>query len=132
MFELLVNVPFTTVIVSPDGVSPPNPAMYVDGTVSPVNAICTQIGSSRYYTVAFTPSVTGLYSMFAFGALQFRAPCNSKSLTQMVKNLEDEALGSWTWDKVTGVLTILRQDGTTLATHNALDTLLSASRERIS
>lgn len=132
MFELIVNVPFETVLRGPDNVTPPVPALYLGSAVAGVNPICAQIGSTVYWTVSFTPNATGLYTLFAFSTLQFRAACNSKSLTSMVKNIEDEALGSWTWDKTTGVLTILRQDGSTLATHTALDTLTEASRERVS
>lgn len=132
MFEMLVNVPFETVICGPDSVTPPNPSLYLGAAAAPVNPIATRIGTTRYYTVRFTPPSTGIYSLFAWDQFQLRAQCFPKSLFGMVKNLEDDALGSWSWDKVSGTLTILRQDGTVLATHKALDTLISASRERIS
>jgi hypothetical protein len=82
--------------------------------------------------VTFTPNATGLYSVFAFGKIQFQVKSVIKTSLQMITNIEDEALGSWAWDKATNVLTIYRQDGTTMATHTALDSLVSASRERVS
>lgn len=130
MFELLVNVPFSTIIRGPDNTTPPLPVLYVGAVQSGVNPICVQVGSTEYWTVTFTPNATGLYTFYAFGELQFRTDCISKSMFQMIKNVEDECLGSWSWDKTTGVLTMLRQDGSTLATFTATDTLVAASRER--
>lgn len=130
MFELLVNVPFTTIIRGPDANTPPVPFLYVDAIQATVNPICIQIPATPYWTVSFTPNVTGLYSMFAFGQSQFRVMCNSgTSFVQRLKNIEDEALGSWSWNKTTGALVLYRQDGTTLAEYTALDELTSASRE---
>jgi hypothetical protein len=56
----------------------------------------------------------------------------SRSLDSYLKNIEDEALGSWTWDKQAGTLTMLKQDGTQLAIFNVVDNLTTASRERVS
>lgn len=52
-------------------------------------------------------------------------------LVSSLKNIEEEALGSWKWDKTCGNMEMFRQDGTTLATFKVIDTLDEASRERI-
>lgn len=82
--------------------------------------------------MTFTPNATGVWSIYAFAGMQFKVRVVAKSLYTFLANVEDEALGSWSWDKETGVLTVLRQDGTVLATHNVVDTLVASSRERVS
>jgi len=51
--------------------------------------------------------------------------------SDMIKNLEDESLGSWIWDKTAGTLSMVRQDGTSLANFTVIESLLTASRERV-
>jgi hypothetical protein len=132
MLEAAINAVFTTVVAGPDTTTAPNGALYLNGAASGITPTFVHQGSTPFWSVSFTPTATGIYSLYAFGIIQFRIPCVSKLTSQMVANIEDEALGSWTWDKTTGTLTILRQNGTTLATHTALDSLLQSSRERIS
>lgn len=131
--ELIINTPFTTVISGAPATTPSDAVLYLAGAPSGVSLSTTLInGATNVWLITFTPTVTGNYSLFAFGIVQLRIQCVAKSSTLMLTNMEDEALGSWTWDKATGVLTILRQNGTTLATHDVTDTLVSASRERVS
>lgn len=132
MLEAVINSVFTTVVTGPDNVTSPNGILYLNGAVAGITPTFTHIGSTVGWTTSFTPNATGLYSLYAFGTIQLRVTCVSKLTAQMVANLEDEALGSWTWDKVTGTLTILRQNGSVMATHTALDSLTASSRERIS
>lgn len=133
MLEALINSVFTTVIAGPDTVTSPNDgALYLNGTDSGLVPIFVQQGVSPFWSVSFTPNSTGIYTLYAFGAVQFRIVSVPKLTYLMVSNIEDEALGSWTWDKTTGTLTILRQNGTVLATHTALDSLTQSSRERVS
>jgi len=51
--------------------------------------------------------------------------------TQILQNLADESIGSWTWNKTTGILNMIRQDGSPLANFNVVDNLSTASRERL-
>ena len=83
------------------------------------------------WSVSFTPTASGVYTFYAFGEVKFRAQCYNKSLFALMSNVEDEALGSWTWDKTTGTLTVLRQNGTALAIHRVVDSQTESSRERI-
>lgn len=132
MHEIQVGTPFTFVVTYP-GSGPTTPAdlaLFKDGAVASVVATSSQIGTSNAWAISFTPSSTGLYSVFAFGSIQYRVPCVSKLSYEMLKNIEDEALGSWQWNKTSGVLSVFRQDGTLLATHSVTDTLTAASRER--
>ena len=129
MFELLVNVPFSTILRGPDNVSPPVPVLYVGALPATVNPICVQVAGTPYWSVTFTPNVTGLYTLYAFGQLQFRTMCNNGSFIERIKNIEDEALGSWQWNKSSGELVLYRQDGTELTRYVVKDELTSASRE---
>jgi len=132
MLEAVINSAFTTVVAGPDNTTTPNGVLYLNGAVSSITPTFVHQGSTQFWSVTFTPTSTGIYSLYAFGSIQFRIPCVAKTTQQMLTDLSDEALGSWTWDKASGALTLLRQNGTTLATFTALDDLVQASRERIS
>ena len=134
MFDISVNVPFTTMLQGPDGVAQPNPALYVNGNFTPitVDSVIQSPVDTRIWSVTFTPTTPGMYALVAFGTLQFRSQCFPKSPYTVWANIEDEALGSWTWNKATGLLTLIRQDGTTMATYDAADTAALASREKLS
>lgn len=133
MLELTLNSPFTFVVSGPDTVTTPLPQVYVDGALSNQNILVTPLGTgaTNLYSLTYTPSNTGTHSFVAFGQVKLTLPCYARPVTSMIANIEDESIGSWTWDKNTGSLTMLRQNGTTLATFNAQDSLTSASRERL-
>ena len=132
MFELVINTSFSTVVAGPAFTAPDDAVLFINGGPSAVAFTVTQVGTSNVWTVTFTPVSTGVYSFFAFGEIQFRAQCSNKSLYTFLANIEDESLGSWSWDKITGTLTVLRQNGSLLATHTVTDSLTVSSRERIS
>lgn len=132
MLEVAINTPLTTVVAGPDAITSPNGVLYQDGALSSITPTFVHQGSTQFWSVSFTPTSTGIYSLYAFSIIQFRVKCVPTLSYQLLTDVADEALGSWTWDKTTGTLTILRQNGSTLATHTALDTLTNASRERIS
>lgn len=98
-------------------------------TISP-SPTFSEIGSG-VYTVNFVPAVTGSWSIFIEGAIQKEFSVVSRTLYGLVQDLTDEALGSWTWNKSSGVLTVLRSDSSVLATYNVLDSVQNASRERL-
>jgi len=133
MIEAVLNQPFTTVVTSAPGASASDAALFLNGSAYTGPApIVTQIsGSSNTWSVTFTPTSTGILSFRCFGEICFRVPVVQKSLYVTAKNLEDEALGSWSWNKTTGVLTLLRQDGSAFTSFNVADTSVSGSRERI-
>ena len=109
--------------------------MIVDGVVSYPIITFQEIGtSSGIFSAAFTPTSTGVYYWFIEGDTShnlqpFRVV--TRNVYSFLQNLEDESIGSWTWDKTTGALTLLRQDASQLATFQVTDTLNSASRERL-
>jgi hypothetical protein len=100
-----------------------------DGVSTTVTPVYAEIGNGLY-TLSFTPTVTGRYTFFIEGSIQISVNAVSRDVWSYLKNIEDEAVGSWTWDKVGGTLTMVRQDGTTLGTFTVSDTVNSASRER--
>lgn len=131
MFEALINTPLVTVVSNPGSSPLTDQAVYLNGALSAQVVTATQIGSTPIWTVTFTPNATGVWSLKAWAVIHYRVNVVTKSLYDYVKNTEDEALGSWSWDKDTGVLTMLRQDGTALATFNVADGLSLSSRERV-
>lgn len=130
--EAVLNTPVTTVIFNP-GASPLTDAkVYLNGALSAQTVTATIVGTGPAWSVSFTPNSTGIWTLFGFGAAQQRFKVVSKSLYDYLRNIEDESIGSWSWNKETGVLTMLRQDSTTLATFNVADGLELSSRERVS
>lgn len=128
-----VNNAVSFLAISTTGLNPPtdlvlfkDSAVYTGAAVTVVSA-----SSSNAYNFTFTPIATGTYTVFAYGAIQATVFVVSKSLFTYMKNVEDESLGSWSWDKTAGTLSLLRQDGTPLASFNVTDTLTTATRERI-
>ena len=120
--------PATGLTVPPDLTLLLNNAVVVTPTVT----FAAVSGSVPLYNFTFTPTTTGTYILYAFGAIQGVVKVVTQSLYTITKNIQDEAIGSWQWDKVGGVLTMLRQDGTTLATYAVVDNLTTSSRERTS
>ena len=88
-----------------------------------------ELGSGAY-TLAFTPLSTGSYDILIENNILLLEVV-SKTLASVLQNLEDEALGSWTWDKTSGSLLVLRQDGSTLAPYQVVDNVQTASREKL-
>ena len=130
MFELVLNRPFTTVFSGPTNTPPSDGVLYINGSNSNLAFTTTQINSTTW-SMTFTPVSSGVYSFYAFGEIQFRAQCSAKSLYDLLTNIEDEALGSWSWNKSTGALTLLRQNGSTLASFTVQDDVTESSRERL-
>lgn len=89
-------------------------------------------GIQALYNFTFTPITTGIYTLHAYGAIQGTVEVVTQSMYTALRNLQDESLGSWVWDKTAGTLTMLRQDGTTLASFAVVDNLTTSSRERTS
>lgn len=83
------------------------------------------------YTLTFTPSVTGEWAIFIEGGFQASLSVVSVTTTSLLQDLYAAGLGSWTWDKQTGVLTVFCMDGTPLNTYTVVETDLTASRELV-
>lgn len=131
--EIEVNNPVTITAQGPSsGLSaPPDQVLLFNGSVSLLPVTFAPV-SGPLYNLTFTPTVTGNYLLYAFGAIQGVAKVVTQSLYTITKNIQDESLGSWQWDKTAGTLVMLRQDGTTLAQFTVTDNLTMSSRERIS
>ncbi len=91
----------------------------------------TEIATTGIYVLTYTPLATGRYGFYVFGNFFAFVDVVSRSVFSYLKNIEDEALGSWSWNKQSGKLDMLRQDGTALASFDVVENLTVASRERI-
>jgi hypothetical protein len=101
------------------------------GIVSNSGATITEIvGASGLYAISFTPSSTGHYVITFKGSLISELEVVSKSIYSFLQNIEDESIGSWIWNKQLNTLTMVRQDGSTLANFNVVESVTLASRER--
>jgi hypothetical protein len=112
-----------------------NPGLTVlnNGTVVD-SATTTVVESSTpgIYIVTYNPTITGRQCVIFNNNLVAFIEVVTKSIYSSLKNLEDEALGSWIWDKQLGKLDMIRQDGTPLASFDVVENLTTASRERTS
>lgn len=88
--------------------------------------------SPSIYVGSFTPLSSGNHSVFIAGQKVAEVQVSTRTSKDILKNIEDEALGSWIWDKKTKILTVFRQDASVLATFTMEDELEEAYRERSS
>lgn len=112
---------FASMVLLKDGVLVPSPSFTV-----------VEILTTGLYVLTYTPTTTGNY-LFCYGAtIVAYLEVVAKTSMTILRNLEDEAIGSWQWDKQAGTLTMIRQDGTNLANFAVVETITEASRERVS
>lgn len=130
----VVNTQILLTLLNPGGSGQPNPTdmkLLKDGVVVTTPTVTiADLGVQGLYNFTFTPQSTGVYVLYAYGAIQARIEVISRSVFSYLQNIEDESIGSWRWDKVAGTLSMLRQDGTALASFTVIDNLTEASRER--
>lgn len=105
--------------------------VYQGATLLSLSISVQNLSAAGPSLVKFTPTATGRYTVaLADGSLLGVVDVVNRTVQSYVKNLEDEALGSWQWDRTNGTLQLLRQDGSVLANFTVTDTLTSSSRER--
>lgn len=116
---------------APSLTSIPDLALFLNGVINSTPVTVVYSGTGNLYTLSFTPQSTGVYNLYCFTDMQARITVVNQSIYNYLQNIEDEATGSWAWDKVAGTLAMIRQDGTPLASFNVVDNLTTASRELI-
>lgn len=131
-----VSIPFTSINLVTGGISFPYVVALNNVVLSTITTpvaptfTFTEMGGGAYL-LTFTPSSTGIYSIYLQNQIAAVINVVARDKFSYLQNLENEAIGSWSWNKSTGVLTMLRQDGTTLATYNVVDNMTTASRARV-
>lgn len=74
------------------------------------------------YSLSFTPAETGQFDVLVDNVLIASYEVVTRSVFSFLQNLEDQALGSWEWNKSTKEMSLFRLDGTLLASYTADDT----------
>lgn len=105
--------------------------VYVGGTLSNLVVTPSLLSSGNTTSLRFTPVTSGVHTLLVDGGVYAVIDCVGRNLVSYLRNIEDEALGSWVWDKVAGTLQLLRQDGSALANFAVTDTQTNSSRERL-
>lgn len=100
------------------------------GVVSVSNTAPTELAPGLF-TTTFTPSILGEYVFFVNGKIQKEFKVKLRTTESLIDDISDEAIGSWSWDKGTGVLTLLRRDGSPFVTYNVVDNQNQSSRELV-
>ena len=101
------------------------------GAVSSLVQVSLPKGAARLLNVSFTPTSSGKYTILVGSTLLPVIQVVARTDQDYLREIEDESLGSWSWNKATGLLSLLRQNGTPLATFNVTDTLTSSTKERL-
>lgn len=109
----LTSLPVTTVVVK-------------EGSVSTVSTEVLPVMGTSLYSISFTPVETGFYDIVVDGSIAGSVEVSTRDVFSFLRNLEDQAFGGWEWNKTTKVMTVYRQDGSTLATYLSEDTLETA------
>jgi hypothetical protein len=116
IINLPIKIPFTSAgLVT--GLTSFSPIFLLNGVIMTTPTwTSTEIGSGLY-TLNFIPTSTGILSILISQSLLVPIEVVSVTTAQILQNLADESIGSWTWNKTTGILNMIRQDGTPLANH---------------
>ena len=130
-YNIQANTPVTITTVISGTTAPSDLMLLLNSTINSTAVTFSNLNSSGLCTFSFTPSSTGIYSLYGQGTIISTIEVVTKAPLTYLKNIEDESLGSWQWDKTTGIMSMIRQDGTPLAQFNILDNLTTSSRERI-
>jgi hypothetical protein len=104
-------------------------AVVKDGIVAAVAVTKTLVPGTIFSSATFTPVETGTYHFVINNVIVDVFDVVTRDVFSFLRNVEDQALGSWTWDKSTKVMSLFRQDGTTLGTYLADDTLETAYQQ---
>jgi hypothetical protein len=128
--DLIVNTPFTILVTGPISMPLTDATVLVGSGDSSMVPTVFQLTPTNVWRVTFTPTTADVYTLYAFEEIQVRLQATTKGLESYLRNLEDEALGSWSWNKTTGLLTMLRQNGSPLATFDVVENTVESSRER--
>jgi hypothetical protein len=131
--QLILNqaskIPFTSTALA-TGLTVFTPVFLLNGVLNvPTDITYTEI-SGGLYTLNFTPTTSGSYTLF-IGGLVYPFEVVTRDIMTVLRSIEDEALGSWQWNKITGSLSLLRQDGSALASFLVTDNADAATRERV-
>ena len=86
--------------------------------------------SNGLYTFSTVFNETGRYTITIEGEIVAFVRVVEKEMYEVLRDLDDVAQGSWTYNKAQGTLKLIRQDGSTLATFNVTDNADTASRDR--
>ena len=106
--------------------------VYCEGVITQLPLSFSAMSPTGPSVARFTPVTQGLHTVvLQDGSIAFHVDVVPRSSQTYLRNIEDEALGSWVWDRVNGTLQMLRQDGSVLADFAVVDKQTESSRERL-
>ena len=102
-----------------------------DGAADSTVVTFSNLNVAGLANFTFTPTASGVYTLYGDTQVIATVEVVARTPVSYLQNIEDESLGSWTWNKVTGSLALVKQDGTSLANFQVVDTVTSGSKERV-
>lgn len=130
-YNVQANTQVTITTVISGITNPTDLSLLKDGSIDTTPVVFTNLLTSGLCKFVFTPTSTGVYTLYGQASILAAVEVVTRSPLSYLKNIEDESIGSWQWNKTTGVMTMVKQDGTQLAQFNVLDNITTSSRERI-
>lgn len=84
------------------------------------------------YSLSFVFTESGYYAICIEGAIYAYFKVVTRGSNDILQDLDDSSLGSYLYNKETGLLTLLRKSGSELAKYTVVDNNQQTSRELIS
>ena len=82
----------------------PNVATVIkDGVITSLFVATSIITGTAFYQAQFSPVETGLYDLIVDDLLVGSVEVVSRDVFSILRNIEDQALGSWEWNKTTKI-----------------------------
>lgn len=130
----IINTPVYLPVVSTtvSGQTIPSIRFIRDGQLDPTIYSVSEIDAGQnLYSVSFFPDAPGVWHVYLEGKVVAGFKIVNKDYEEYLKNIEDEAIGSWQWNKTTGQLQLFRQNGDPFQQFTIVDNNLETSREII-
>ncbi len=118
-------------VVASNDSFPTSLVVYKDGDVYTGLSITSSLVRIGLYQLSTIPSSTGFYEVAVESGI-YRFEVVRKTDTSLLEDIYDCVIGSWQWNKITGLLEMFRTSGTKLASYNIKDNSDEASREKLS
>ena len=127
--QILLGQTATIAVTASDPSFMTNVVVFKDGVATLVG-LSSNLVRTGLYQISFIPISTGFYEIAVEDKIYYLEVVR-KSTYSLIEDIYDFTLGSWKWNKLTGVLETIRTSGTKLGEYLVKDTSDEASREKI-
>lgn len=130
----LHDVPFGSPVTFPFSIPPEDTLavkVYIGRTELAFSGTVQESSTPNVFFLTHTPASTGFFTYVINGIIIGVVNIVPRSIYSILDNIEGATIGSWSWDKKTGELTMFKLSGEVLEKFDVRDSLISSSRERL-